>query len=144
MSDNKSSKLHSVNTNGVVFNGDKILVSQRSWEEEHMPGRWTIPGGKVDRTEGFVFDILQKTLKREILEETGIEIEDNVQLVTNNTYTRENGDHVVAIIFKCYYKSGEAKPLEDTIDCRWVSIDEVKEMDFPPNVKEYILKSVEV
>jgi ADP-ribose pyrophosphatase YjhB (NUDIX family) len=141
MSDNKSNYLHSVNTNGVVFKNGKVLVSQRSWEEEHMPGRWTIPGGKVERTEGFVFDILQKTLKREIREETGVKIEDNVQLVTNNTYTRENGDHVVAVIFKCYYKSGKARPLEDTIDCKWVSLNEVKDMDFPPNVKEYILKA---
>ena len=47
--------------------------------------------------------------------------------------------YVVAVIFKCHYKSGDAKPLEDTIDCKWATLEEIKSIDFPPNVKEYIL-----
>ena len=135
--------LHSILTNGVVFKGDKVLVSRRSFQEQHMPGRWTIPGGKVDHPKGDAFHILEKTVTREILEETGGEIEDEVQMVTNNAYTLHDR-HVVAIVFKCQYKSGTAKPLEDTIDCKWVTIDEVKKMDFPPNVKEYILEASKI
>lgn len=125
--------------NGVVFKENKVLISQRSWQEEHMPGRWTIPGGKVDHADDDIFDVLQKTLQREVLEETGIQISDQMEFVTNNSYTKENGQHVVAIVFKCHYKSGEEKPLEDTIDCKWSTIDEISAIDFPPNVKEYIL-----
>ncbi len=125
--------------NGVVFKGDRVLISQRSWEEEHMPGRWTIPGGKVDHADDDIFDVLQKTLQKEVLEETGVQTTKEMEFVTNNSYTKENGQHVVAIIFKCHYKSGQPKPLEDTIDCKWSTIDEVKTTDFPPNVKEYIL-----
>lgn len=136
--------LFSILTNGVVFKDDKVLVSQRSWQEEHMPGRWTIPGGKVDHSPEDVFQILESTVKREIREETGVEIEEAVQLVTNNSYTLENARYVVAVVFKCTYKSGEAKPLEDTIDCKWVTIDEVKQMDFPPNVQEYILEASKI
>lgn len=62
-----------------------------------------------------------------------------MKLVTNNSYIKENGQHVVAIVFKCQFKSGEAKPLEDTIDCKWATINEVQAIDFPPHVKEYIL-----
>lgn len=137
-------KLHSVIVNGVVFNGDKVLVSQRSWEEPHEPGKWTIPGGKVERTEGDVFGIIEKTLAREVREETGVEIGDNVLLITNNTFIRSNGQHVIALVFKCEYKSGEAKPLEDTIDCKWMTLGEVQDMEFPPNVKEYILKGFSI
>jgi 8-oxo-dGTP diphosphatase len=137
--------LHSLLVNAVVFNGDKVLVSQRSFEEKHMPGAWTIPGGKVDLTEGNVFHILEHTVKKEVLEETGIEIENTMEMVTNNTFIRgSNNQHVVVIVFKCIYKSGEVQALEDTIDCKWVSLKEVKEMGFPPNVKEYILKAYEV
>lgn len=126
--------------NGVVVRDDgKILISQRAWTEPHMPGRWTIPGGKVENAPDYVFDILQKTVEREILEETGVVVEDEMELVTNNAYDKENGQHVVAIVFRCKYKSGEAKPLEDTIDCKWATIEEIKAIDFPPNVKEYIL-----
>ncbi|HCB35793.1 MAG: hypothetical protein A2W52_01510 [Candidatus Taylorbacteria bacterium RIFCSPHIGHO2_02_49_25] len=134
-------KLHSIIVNGVIFKGDKVLVSQRSTSESHEPGKWTIPGGKVDRTDGDVFNIIEKTLAREIREETGVEIKDEIQLVTNNTFIRTDGQHVIALIFKCLYKSGKPRPLEDTTDCRWVSLSEVRSMDFPPNVKGYILKS---
>ncbi|MEK7504142.1 MAG: NUDIX domain-containing protein, partial [Patescibacteria group bacterium] len=71
--------------NAVVFWEDKVLISQRSWEEEHMPGRWTIPGGKVDPVKEDVFDILQKTAKREVMEETGVEIADEMALIMNNS-----------------------------------------------------------
>jgi 8-oxo-dGTP diphosphatase len=137
-------KVHSVIVNGVIFNGDKVLVSQRSMEEEHELGKWTIPGGKIERTEGDVFNIIEKTLAREIMEETGVEIENEVKLVTNNTFIRSDGQHVIAMVFKCKYKSGDPKPLEDTIDCKWVTLDEVKSMEFPPNVKGYIEKSFEI
>jgi len=127
--------------NGVVFKGETVLISQRSWEEEHMPGRWTIPGGKVDHADDDIFDVLQKTVRREVMEETGVEIAEEMEIVSNNSYTKENGQHVIAIVFKCHYKSGEAKPLEDTIACKWATIDEVKAIDFPPHVKEYILEA---
>ena len=76
-------KLHSIVVNGIVFKEDKVLVSQRSFEEAHEPGKWTIPGGKIDHTNGNVFNIIEKTLSREIMEETGVEIREDVQLVTN-------------------------------------------------------------
>lgn len=144
MSDTNESKLHSVIVNGVVFNGNKVLVSQRSLEEAHEPGKWTIPGGKIERTEGDVFNIIEKTVAREVLEETGVEIQDTVQLITNNTFIRSNGQHVIALVFKCTYKSGEAQSLEDTISCKWATLEEVQSMEFPPNVKEYILNGFKI
>lgn len=132
--------LHSILVNAVIFKDDKVLVSQRSFEEKHMPGAWTIPGGKVDLTEGDVFHILERNVKKEVLEETGIEVEDEMEMITNNSFIRgSNNQHVVVIVFKCKYKSGEAQALEDTIDCKWVSLNEVKQMEFPPNVQNYIL-----
>ncbi len=144
MQDNKQKNSFQILVNGVVFKANKVLISQRSFQEEHMPGRWTIPGGKVDNGNEDVFNVLQQTAQREILEETGVEIVDDMELVTNNRYVKENGQHVVAIVFRCHYKSGEPMPLEDTIDCKWATIKEVKAIDFPPNVKEYILAASEL
>ncbi|OIO19271.1 MAG: hypothetical protein COY69_00235 [Candidatus Magasanikbacteria bacterium CG_4_10_14_0_8_um_filter_32_14] len=114
------------------------------FEEGHEPGKWTIPGGKIDKTTGDVFNIIENSLAREIMEETGVEIKKEVQLITNNTFIRSDGQHVIAMIFKCYYKSGETKPLEDTIGCKWATKEEVLKMEFPPNVKNYILKGFEI
>jgi len=143
MADLATDKTHLVLVNAVVEKDGKILVSQRSWEETHEPGKWTIPGGKVERTKGDVWNIIEETLKKEVKEETGVEIEDHAELLTNNTFIRSTGQHVVALIFLCHWKKGEAKPLEDTIDTKWVSEEDLKDMEFAPNVKTYIQKGFE-
>ena len=132
------SKLHSVIVNAVVNKDGKILISQRSFDEGHEGGKWTIPGGKIDKTEGNIFNIVEKTCAREVEEETGIKIKENIQLITNNTFIRSNGQHVIALICLCQWESGEPQALEDTINIKWISKDEINNFDFPPNVKEYI------
>jgi len=141
MSDSAIGKTHLILVNAVVFKGNQVLVSQRSWDEPHEPGKWTIPGGKVERTTGDVFGILEETLKKEVQEETGVKIESELQLITNNTFIRSTGQHVVAMVFKCRYKSGKAFPLEDTIDCKWATLNQIKKMEFAPSVKKYILEA---
>lgn len=140
MADLATDKTHLVLVNAVIEKDRKILVSQRSWEETHMPGKWTIPGGKVEQTLGDIWNVLEKTLNDEVMEETGVEISDNVKLITNNTFIRSTGQHVVALIFLCHWRSGEAKPLEDTIDVKWITEQELKDMEFAPNVSVYIQK----
>lgn len=68
----------------------------------------------------------------------GIKISANVELLTNNTFIRSDDTHVVALMFLCHYESGEAKPLEDTLDVRWVLENELSDYDFSPNVQGYI------
>lgn len=140
MADLATDKTHLILVNAVVEKDRKILVSQRSFEETHQPGSWTIPGGKVERTKGDVWNVIEETLKKEVMEETGVEIKDDAQLLTNNTFIRSTGQHVVALIFLCHWKSGEAKPLEDTIGTKWITEEELKNMEFAPNVDIYIQK----
>ena len=47
----------------------KILVSQRALDSKVFPGKWQIPGGKVEPGEK-----LLTALKREVKEETNLEI----------------------------------------------------------------------
>lgn len=140
MADLATDKTHLILVNAVVEKDGKILVSQRSWEETHEPGKWTIPGGKVERTSGEVWNIIEETLKREVMEETGIEIDDSAELLANNTFIRSTGQHVVALIFFCHWKAGVEKPLEDTIDTKWITEKNLEIMKFAPNVDIYIKK----
>lgn len=138
MKNNK--KPYSVIVNSVIVNNEgKVLIAQRSLEEGHEGGKWSIPGGKIESA-GEEHHVLLKNIKKEILEEVGVEIFDDIVLVHDNTFTRSNGDDVLALVFKCEYKSGEAKPLEDTVDVKWIKKGEIDNYQFPPNVKEYILK----
>lgn len=138
MADLAINKTHLILVNAVVKKNNKILVSQRGWEETHEPGKWTIPGGKVERTTKEMWNIIEKTLTREVLEETGVKIKKDVILLSNNSFMRSTGQHVVALIFLCYWMSGEAKPLDDTIDVRWIKEEEMGNFKFAPNVKKYI------
>jgi len=138
MADLAVDKTHLILINAIVKKDDKILVSQRSLEETHQPGKWTIPGGKVERTKGQVWNIIEKTLSAEVLEETGVKIKKDATLLLNNTFIRSTGQHVVALIFLCDWKSGQAKPLEDTIDVKWIKREEINNFDFAPNVKKYL------
>ncbi len=140
MADLAKGQTHIVLVNAVVEKDGRILVSRRGLKESHEPGKWSIPGGKVERTEGNVWNIIEKTLHREVLEETGIEIGDDVEVLGNNTFIRSTGHHVVAIIFLCHWESGEARALEDTMDVKWISEKDIENFEYPPNVKTYIEK----
>ena len=138
MKDHAKNKTHIILVNAVVEKDGKILISQRSHDEPHEPGKWTIPGGKVEKTKGNVFNIIEKTLSDEIMEEVGIEITDKTKLLTNNTFIRSTGQHVVALVFLCHWKSGKARPLEDTVDTKWITINELNNYELATNVENYI------
>src|SRR5882757_7146425 len=54
---------------GVVFRGGLLLITQRR-PEDHLGGLWEFPGGKRHAQESD-----QECLKRELLEELGIEVD---------------------------------------------------------------------
>lgn len=140
MSTNKS---FNIVVNGVIVNDEnRILIAKRASDDDHEAGMWTTPGGTLEVI-GEKHDVIEETLTREILEEVGITIYRNLVFVTNNTFVKSNGMHVLAIVFLCFHKTGVAKPLDETDEVRWLdSIDELENYAFPPNVKEYFEKAI--
>lgn len=51
----------------LIINQDKFLILQRSTYDKADPGKWEIPGGKVEQG-----STIEKTLEKEIIEETGL------------------------------------------------------------------------
>lgn len=119
-----NAQFHIVAVKAWVKKGDKYLLARRGMNEVHMPGVWSIPGGKVDDDDETV-NILQETLKREVLEEVGVEITDEIDLVYNNAFKRSDGASVVGLTFLCHWKTGEAQPLEETLEVGWFTLDEL-------------------
>lgn len=143
---NKTEKTkYSVIINAVVAKDNKILIIQRGFNEKHGPGKWSIPGGKLEYF-GVVHQALEKTAKKEVLEETGVKIKDDMRLIADNTFQHdEDALQVVAIIFLCFYKSGEPRPLEDTADVKWICREEIDKFEFHNiNVKNYILRGFDL
>ena len=50
-----------------------MLLVRRSDSEDHLPGVWSLPGGKVERGAS-CDDILERALAREIREEVGVSV----------------------------------------------------------------------
>lgn len=121
-----------------VFKDNKLLLAQRSFDEGHLPGYWAVPGGKVDLTDTIVWNILEKTAQKEILEETGVQVADAMVLLSNNSFVRTDGQPVIAINFICQYVSGTPQPLEDTIDVKWIGLDDVSSLQIESGVQKQI------
>jgi len=141
MSINKS---FNIVVNGVILNKKKqILIARRSSEDDHEAGMWTTPGGTLE-IDGEEHGVIEKALRREIMEEVGIVIDDSITLIANNTFVKTNGSHVLSIVFLCRHKSGRAIPLDETDEVMWLdSVHDLDNYDFPPNVKEYFLIAID-
>lgn len=100
-----------VNVEGAIFKGEKWLLVKRSEREIHATGDVSLVGGQV---EGIIFsdDILKSTLRREIKEEVGIEVKEQMYYITSSFFKATMGEPVIDIIFLCEYKQGEATPLD--------------------------------
>lgn len=98
-----------VNVEGAIRKNDKWLIIERSKEEEHAGGMLSLVGGKVDQ-EGNSSEILERTVRREILEEVGVKVKDNITYVHSTSFVTDRGVNVIDIVFLCEHESGEAYP----------------------------------
>ena len=93
---------------GAIFELDgKIVLIQRDIEPGY--GKWTFPGGFVERGER-----AESAAEREALEESGLEIEVGHIL---GLYTYE-GEVPAIAVFAARVLGGEPQPLDETMDVR--------------------------
>lgn len=125
-----------VATVAVVFNQDgKVLVIKRSEQEEHVPGIYAYPGGKVEY-DNPKLDVLESNLSKEILEETNITIKD-ISYLSSHSFAKDNGDKVIVVAYIAQYQSGEAKVLDtsEVSEVSWIEIGQIDSLNMLPIVK---------
>lgn len=130
---------HIVQVQAWIQKNDKFLLARRGSKEIHQPGVWALPGGKVEHQEGDVSNVLEQTLQQEIREEVGLEVENNMRLLTNRTFIRSDGANVVSLTFLCQWQSAEAQALEDTAEVAWFTLAELHNLrDLPEYMGFYL------
>jgi 8-oxo-dGTP diphosphatase len=115
-----------VNVEAAVFKGDKWLIIQRSLKEEHAAGELSLVGGQVE-DEGNSSNILERTAKREVFEETGVIVKDSLHYVHSTSFISTSGKKVVDIVMLAEYESGKAhaRSIDEVEDVFWLTTDEI-------------------
>lgn len=106
-----------VGVGAVIWNGRKEVLLIRRTKEPRI-GQWSLPGGKVENGES-----LHDALRREVREETGLEIEimglAGVAETIDDREAGAGGRHYVLIDYGARAVSGEAKAASDAADATW-------------------------
>ncbi len=124
------------------------LIIRRSKNKKRFPSMWTVPGGKLEtsdytslpkNTKDYWYNVLEKTLSREVMEEVGIKV-NNVQYLTSLATVHKDGAPSLVISCTADYQSGKIKlQQEESDDFAWVSLKEAKQSLRPNGLKKYDL-----
>ena len=109
---------------GILIWNDKVLIGKRKLTNQHQPGKWEFPGGKMEEGE-----TIDETIIREFKEELDIEIYPFHEFRTLNDENIEFTPMVVRL------EGGKAKLLEHE-EIKFVDKKEFFKMDLTKLSKE--------
>ncbi len=127
--------LHEVAITAIIVKDGRYLIVRRSSNKKRFPRMWTVPGGKMETsdylqlpkdTEQYWYNVLERTLRREVKEEVGIDV-GNIEYVTSLATVHDDGSPSLVISCAADYVSGEIKLQEEELDqFAWVDLEEAK------------------
>lgn len=89
----------------IVTKDNKVLLGKR--KNAHGEGSWSFPGGHLNFNEG-----IEECARREVLEETGIQIKNLRTGPFTNDIFRKEGKHYITLYVIADYDSGEVRIME--------------------------------
>ena len=130
--------LHEVAITAIIIKDGKYLITRRSPNKKRFPKMWTVPGGKMETndylklpkdTEFYWYNVLERTLRREIREEVGIDI-NNIEYITSLATVHNDSNPSLVISCMADYVSGEVNlQIEENDKFAWISLEEAKNYD---------------
>lgn len=122
----------------------KYLIAKRADWEKAFPGKWTVPGGKLEvldyilrkkDTSEHWYNVLESVAEREVKEEVGLNIE-NLGYVTSLVYLRSDGVPCLIVSLYADVKDENVKLNKSLTEYAWVNIEEAKKYDLIEGIYE--------
>jgi 8-oxo-dGTP diphosphatase len=101
----------------------RVLLIRR--KNEPYAGAWALPGGFIEMGE-----TLEQSARRELREETGVEIAELVQLQTFGDPGRDPRGRTISVAFLARVDSVEAKAADDAAEAAWFALDALPALAF--------------
>ena len=118
-----------------IFNeNNELLIMRRRPNDPHAPGTWDIPGGRIDPGEDPFAG-----LAREVQEEAGLVVDIREPLGVHY-FTRDDGQQITLIIFRCVYGGGRVTLSEEHTEYMWAPIERAKTLiheSFLPDIANW-------
>jgi len=101
----------------------KFLVVQRNAEKYPETGpKWDIVGGRINKGISLI-----ENLKREVMEESGLEIKGESKLLTAQDILKTD-KHVVRLTYSGF-ADGELILSDEHTNFKWLTVDEIKKLE---------------
>lgn len=122
---------------GVVIRGDEVLLVRRAFPPRQ--GEWSLPGGRLELGES-----LEDAVRREVREETGIEVAVGPLVEVFDRVHRDDAGrvryHFVIVDYLCRPIGGTLCAGDDAADARWVGRGAVAALGVNPHALAVIEK----
>lgn len=138
---------HYVVVTAIIVNSEgKYLIAKRASWEKAFPGRWTVPGGKLEvldyvlrekDTPHHWYNLFEDTARREAMEEVGLEII-NIGYVTSLAYLRSDKIPCLIVSLHARAKKEDVRLCSALTKYAWVNPKEAKEYDLIEGIYEEI------
>jgi heptosyltransferase-2 len=119
--------------NAIITNSEnKFLVIKR--REGLHKGKWAFPGGEIKKGE-----TSEEALKREIKEEVNLELSKIIKKISDYNYLGNQGEKKEGECYLVEVSAREVKINDESEEFRWVSLEELEELDYVSGIDEEAL-----
>ena len=127
---------HFVVVTAIVKFENRFLILKRNPDMEMHPNKWSFPGGKVKPGED-----LFTALKREIKEETNLDIEENKEFISDYSFLRPSKIPTLGFCFLVTPTSNQVKISSEFTNHTWISPQDIDNYDLIPHLIPEIKKA---
>ena len=113
----------------IIINDGKVLLVK------HNIGHWDFPKGHVEEGE-----TEEETARREVKEETNLDVEIDISKRYINEYYTDKGNHKTVVLFVAKKIGGEEKNQEEINELKWIPLQDAIDVITYDNTKELFKK----